>query len=85
MSSKGPSKIHACSNKWFTHYFNTNKPGDYMNIEMAQTGIKSIMGCGDPITVNFYAPLNEDKAEAEIDYSHEEMGKDFDLLLRGQD
>ena len=56
-----------------------------MNIEMAQTGIKSIMGCGDPITVNFYAPLNEDKAESEIDYSHEELGKDFDLLLRGQD
>ena len=83
-SVHGPARIHACSARLFEKYMKL-KTSLQENIELAQICIKTTIGVGDPIRVNFYAPLNEDRPGDEIDYSHEELGKDLDLLLKEQD
>jgi len=40
----------------------------WQRVEVIQTCIKAKTGCGDPITIKFYAPLDESDPEAEIDY-----------------
>lgn len=45
-----------------------------------QTNIKSKLGCGTPIVVKFYAPLDPENMEAEIVYDYKALGEDADLV-----
>ena len=40
----------------------------WQRVEVIQTCIKAKTGCGDPISMKFYAPLDESDPKAEIDY-----------------
>lgn len=63
-----------------------NKTDRYWSaVEVIQTCIKADGGCGDPVVVHFFAPLNENKIHDEVNYNHKDMDKDEDLLQRGED
>ena len=49
------------------NYFNNRKQGDFWTTgELTQTCVKSKIGCGEPIYITFFAPLNEENPEQEI-------------------
>jgi hypothetical protein len=50
-----------------------------------QTNIKSKIGCGQPIVVKFYAPLDLENIDAEIVYDFKKFGTEIELLKSGDD
>jgi len=48
------------------------KPQDegWSEIEYIQTNIKSTIGCGTPIYVNFFAPINISDPKLQINYDY---------------
>ena len=50
-----------------------------------QTNIKSRIGCGTPIVVKFYAPLDHEVPEAEIQYDFRSLGDEVELIKSGDD
>lgn len=50
-----------------------------------QTNVKSKLGCGTPIVIKFYAPLDVSNLEDEIVYDYEKFGNDLDLIMNGED
>lgn len=42
--------------------------------------MKSQIGCGTPIIVNFYASMVKDRHETSINYDFKQFGDDLDLL-----
>jgi len=69
--------------QWFENH-RGNHP-EWEKVEVCQTCIKSQKGCGVPIFVTFFAPLNEQYPSDEIKYDHKQMGDDWDLLVRNED
>jgi len=52
---------------------------------VVQTSIKSKTGCGKPVFIHFFAPLDEGRPNDEIDYSRfKKYPSDFDLIANGQ-
>lgn len=45
-----------------------------------QTNVKSKLGCGTPIIVKFYAPLDLENLDAEIVYDFKALGAEQDLI-----
>ena len=55
-------------------------------VEIIQTCIKSKIGIGEPIFINFYAPMDENNPDAEIDYEYKDrLPSDRDLIATGQE
>jgi hypothetical protein len=50
-----------------------------------QTNIKSRIGCGTPIVVKFYAPLDLENLNAEIVYDFKSLGTDAEIVRSGDD
>ena len=50
-----------------------------------QTNVKSKLGCGTPIVIKFYAPLDVSNLEDEIVYDYEKFGNDLDLIMNAED
>jgi len=50
-----------------------------------QTNVKSRIGCGTPIVVKFYAPLDHLNPDAEIVYDFKSFGSEIDLIRNGDD
>lgn len=51
------------------------------SVSCIQTNIKSKLGCGVPIIIKFYAPIDVDDPDAEIIYDFRSLGEDH-LLIR---
>ena len=50
------------------------------SISCIQTNIKSKLGCGVPIIIKFFAPVNPNDIDAEIIYDFRILGEDHYLL-----
>ena len=50
------------------------------SVSYIQTNIKSKLGCGTPIIIKFYAPLDPEDVEAEIPYDFRSLGPDEELI-----
>ena len=50
-----------------------------------QTNVKSKIGCGTPIVIKYYAPLNMENIDSEINYDFKSYGSDSDLVKSGDD
>lgn len=50
-----------------------------------QTNVKSKIGCGQPIIVKFFAPLDTNNIDAEIPYDFKIFGSEEDLIRAGDD
>ena len=57
----------------------------WKKVEVIQTCVKAKLGCGIPITILFYAPMNEDQPDEEINYDYQSMPSDYDLLFHKED
>ena len=58
------------------------RKNDYWKtIELIQTSIKSATGCGKPISIHFFAPMDEKNANAEIKYSTNHLPSDYELIV----
>ena len=62
------------SEKAFLELVNNKHPrinDDYWTrVELIHTTVKSKIGIGEPITINFFAPINEAKPNDEIEYDY---------------
>ena len=52
----------------------------WKTVSCIQTNIKSKLGCGTPIIIKFYAPLDQEDNETEITYDFRSLGSDEVLL-----
>lgn len=58
----------------------------WKNMLCIQSNIKSMIGCGFPIHVNFYAPINLSAPEAPIVYNYRDLGEDdLELILNDEE
>ena len=63
--------------------FHKRANDDYWKtVSCIQTNIKSKLGCGQPIIIKFYAPLDYEDPEMEIPFDYKSLGEDQDLLRR---
>ena len=54
----------------------------WKTVSCVQTNIKSKTGCGKPYIIKFYAPLNPDDPESEVEFDYKNVGEDADLMKR---
>ena len=52
----------------------------WKTVSCIQTNIKSKLGCGVPIIIKFYAPLDMEDPESEITFDFRSIGDDKFLL-----
>jgi hypothetical protein len=57
----------------------------WFSVLYIQTNVKSKLGCGTPIVVKFYAPLDLSNVDAEIVYDYRALGTDAELARSGND
>ena len=57
----------------------------WKKVEVIQTCIKARIGCGEPVFVHFFAPIDEANPGAEIEYDYQSMPTDADLVLNKED
>ena len=58
----------------------------WRNMHCIQSNVKSMIGCGYPIHVNFYAPINLSTPEAPIVYNYRDLGDDdLQLILNDEE
>lgn len=70
----------------FMSIFQKRAAHDYWkNVVYIQTNVKSRIGCGTPIVVKFYAPLDHDNPEAEIAFDYKTLGDEVELIKAGDD
>jgi hypothetical protein len=56
----------------------------WKTVSCIQTNIKSKLGCGSPIIIKFYAPLDAIDSETEIYYDYKSLGTDEDLIRKDE-
>lgn len=52
----------------------------WKTIGCIQTNIKSKLGCGTPVIIKYYAPVNPEYPDEEIVYNFRSYGEDADLI-----
>ena len=68
----------------FMNIFQKRAAHDYWkSVIYIQTNVKSKIGCGTPVIVKFYAPLDTQNIDAEILYDFKSLGNEVDLLKAG--
>ena len=74
-----PTSVHVVNDVGF---MNTMKlranHGFWYSLECIQTNVKAQIGCGTPIIVDFFAPIDE--IEDNINYDFRSLGEDEDLI-----
>ena len=53
---------------------------EWKTLEVVQTATKSKTGCGTPIFVHFFAPLDEDAPSEDIEYDISSFPSDSELI-----
>ena len=53
----------------------------WRNMLCIQSNIKSMLGCGFLIHVNFYAPIDLEHPESPITYNFRDLGEDLNLIM----
>eukprot|EP00347_Sterkiella_histriomuscorum_P018862 403343887 len=82
---KGESLVQVVNETGFMSTFHKRANDDYWKtVSCIQTNIKSKLGCGQPIIIKYYAPLDYDEPESEIVYDYKSLGADEDLILKDQ-
>lgn len=62
-----PGQVKVLQNRQFQELLVKSKSDkNWANIELIQTCIKADGGCGDPVMIHFFAPLDESSPESEI-------------------
>ncbi len=78
---KPPDSVQVVNETGFMNTFQRRQNDPYWNtIHMIQTNIKSKTGCGKPFIIKFYAPLDPEDPEGEVDFDYKSVGDDEDLL-----
>lgn len=63
--------------------FHKRANDDYWKtVACIQTNLKSKLGCGTPIIIKYYAPLDYEDSDAEIVYDYKSLGGDEDLIKK---
>lgn len=57
----------------------------WKTVNCIQTNVKAPIGCGTPIIVNFYAPVNPDDITATMNYDFRQFGNDEDLIRNNEE
>ena len=57
----------------------------WSRIDCVQTNIRAQLGCGTPIIVEFFAPLDERSPEKPIKYDFRALGEDEDLIRNNEE
>ena len=59
----------------------------FKTVELIQTVIKGAanLPLGEYLWINFYAPIDEDNPQADIEYDYKNMPSDFELISSGDD
>lgn len=55
----------------------------WKTINFVQTCVKAQIGCGTPIIVNFFAPINTKRVADTIDYNFRQFGEDEEIIKKG--
>jgi len=71
-------------NKEVTDHSRINDPY-WLRVEIIHTIVKSRIGIGAPIYIDFFAPINEAKPSEEIDYTYKGKLTEYDLISKGQE
>ena len=80
---KGESLVQVVNDTGFMTTFHKRANDDYWKtVSSIQTNIKARLGCGQPIIIKYYAPLDLEDPEAEIEFAYRSLGEDEDLLRR---
>jgi len=53
---------------------------EFLNVDSVQTNVRAQIGCGTPIIVNFFAPLNVNKYDEPCVYDFRSLGEDEELI-----
>ena len=56
----------------------------WKTVSCIQTNVRSKLGCGSPIIIKYYAPIDYNEPDAEINYDYKAFGKDEDLVKRDE-
>lgn len=77
--------VQVVNDTGFMNTFLKRANDDYWKkVSCVQTNIKSKLGCGTPIIVKFYAPVDQSEPENEIKYDFRSLGDDGDLVRQDQ-
>lgn len=84
MRYRGDKQVKVLKDSECIEEFATRPNAAYWKtIEVVQTATKSKTGCGAPIFVHFFAPLDEDAPSEEIVYDHASYPSDAELIKAG--
>lgn len=73
--------VQVVNDNGFYNSFQRRANDDFWKkINCVQTNIKSKLGCGTPIIIKFFAPIDQEDPEAEINYDFRALGEDIDLI-----
>jgi hypothetical protein len=73
--------VQVVSDAGFMNTFLKRANDDFWKtIGCIQTNIKSRLGCGTPVIIKFFAPVNPDDPEDEIIYDYKAFGQDEELI-----
>lgn len=53
----------------------------WKQVSCIQTNVKSKIGCGTPIIIKFYAPIDYEEPDNEITYDYKALGGDKELIM----
>lgn len=56
----------------------------WKSVSCIQTNVKSKIGCGMPIIIKFYAPIDYNDPEAEIVYDYKSLGADNEIVKKDE-
>lgn len=77
-------KVQVYSHGAFSQLFTARPGGEpWKSISSIQTCVKAQIGCGTPIVVQFFAPINSKNPEEPIEYDYASIGDDEDLIKLG--
>lgn len=65
----------------FMNIYNKRANDDYWkSVSSVQTCIRSKIGCGQPIVIHFFAPINEKRPHDTIVYDFRQFGNEENLI-----
>lgn len=80
---KGESLVQVVNETGFMSTFHKRANDDYWkSVSSIQTNLKAKLGCGQPIIIKYYAPLDYEEPEAEIEFAYRQLGEDEELLKK---
>jgi len=70
--------VQVVNDTGFMNIFHLRAHNEYWKtVRCIQTNIKSKLGCGKPIIIKFYAPIDPQNPHQEIQYDFKALGEDL--------